>query len=184
MVHSDHLGRTLGFQVGAKVARERLMLAFFYYGRSGPINPHTQTVAFPEGVTYKGQSGIDVRADHAAFGVMVAPQFPLAGGRLTLDIPVSFGQIGAGFYLTGEDRDTPDGRTVSAWENDLFNQADASFGYLLEGGLRLRTTLSPASGIEAGIGVHYSRVLGWDTYVGGTDYYNLPRISLFLLFGN
>jgi hypothetical protein len=184
MLHGDHAGRALGFQTGVSVLRARLQIGFFYYGRSGPINPHTETLALPVGQTYKGQQTLSLRADHGAFGLMLAPQFPLAQGRLILDIPLAFGQMGAGFYLTGENRDTPDGRRVSAWENELMDGQDAAFGYVAEGGLRVRARLGAGSRTSAGLGIHYARTLGWSTAVGGTDYYHLPRISMFMQFGN
>ncbi len=184
MIHPDHVGRTMGFQAGVSVARERLMVGFFYYGRSGPINPHIENWALPAGQTYKGQSSLALRADHAAFGLMVAPQFALANRKITVDVPVAFGQMGAGFFLVGDDRNTPDGRRVSEWENELLADGDAAFGLMAEGGVRVRFALPESTGMCAGAGVHYTRTFGWQTTVGGSDYYNVPRISLFLLFGN
>lgn len=184
MLHNDHVGRTMGFQAGVSVARERLMLGFFYYGRSGPINPHIENWALPAGQTYKGQSSLALRADHAAFGLMVAPQFALANRKITVDVPVAFGQMGAGFFLVGDDRNTPDGRRVSEWENELLADGDAAFGLMAEGGVRVRFALPESTGMSAGVGLHYTRTFGWQTTVGGTDYYNVPRVSLFLLFGN
>ncbi|HAA13438.1 MAG TPA: hypothetical protein DCE41_17810, partial [Cytophagales bacterium] len=121
------------------------------YNRSGPINPHVETYTLPEGVTYKGQSTLQVRADHGAFGLLVSPQFRL-GSKVTLAVPLVFGGMGGGFYLFGEDRDTPDGRRVSEWENDLFGDADSGFGTFLEAGVeaRYRTTI-PYVSLGAGV---------------------------------
>lgn len=180
--HDNHMGIALGFQAGATFLKDRLQFGFFFYGRSGPINSHTETLILEEGMSYKGQSQIQVRADHGAFGLFVAPQFRLAKGKLCLDVPLQFGQMGAGFYLTGEDRNTPDGRRVSEWENELMGGVDAGFGFMVEGGARLRMPLT--EGIEGGLGLHYTRSLGWDAHVADSDYYNLPRFSLFFRFGN
>lgn len=184
MVHSNHLGLAPGFTAGASILQERLHVGFFFYGRSGPINGHTERLDLAAGQEYKGQSSINVRADHGAFGIKVAPQFPLMKGKMTLDVPVLFGQMGAGFYLFGENRKTPDGRRVSEWENELMNNSDAGFALMVEGGLRLRFRISDKDRIEAGLGLHYTQALGWETLLGGTDYYNVPRISIFLNFGN
>ncbi|MEO1804950.1 MAG: hypothetical protein AAFU33_09075 [Bacteroidota bacterium] len=181
MIHDDHLGRAVGLQAGVSLFKERLQVGFVYVGRSGPINPHTETLTLPEGTDYKGQSVLQVRADHALTGLVISPQFQLSP-TLTLDIPIILGTLGAGFFLTDEDRLTPDGRRVSEWENELMGNQDASFGIAFEGGIRVRKQLR--EGISAGIGVHYAQSSGWDTFIGGTDYYNVPRVSIFFLFGN
>lgn len=182
--HSNHTAKAVGFQTGVSFWKDRLQGGFFYYGRSGPINNHTETLFLPEGSEYKGQSEVKMGVDHGAFGLFIAPQFRLAKGRLTMDAPIGFGQMGAGFYLKGEDRNTPDGRRVSEWENELMGGVDAGFGWVVDGGLRLRTRLDKSGSIEGGLGIHYTRTIGWGAYLVDSDYYNLPRFSLFLRFGN
>ena len=184
MVHSSHLGKTMGLQLGATFFKDHLQIGFFFYGRSGPINGHTERLDLPQGTTYLGQSSLDLRADHGAFGLVVAPQFKLGQGRLTLDVPLMFGQMGAGFFLTGDNRNTPDGRRVSEWENELMGGADAGFGFVLDGGVRIRTRLSKQDRIEGGLGLHYAQAIGWEAFLVDNDYYNVPRISVFLRFGN
>jgi hypothetical protein len=182
MLHGDHLGKTVGFQTGVSLLQRRLQAGLFYYGRSGPINSQTYTVDLPEGQSYLGQPSVLVRADHGAFGLILAPQFPLRNGW-TLDIPLNLGQMGAGFYLFGENRLTPDGARVSTWENKLMDSRDAGFSLLFEGGVRIKAPLGKDSGMQAVAGIHYAYAPGWDTFVGGTDFYNLPRVSLGIQFG-
>ncbi|MCI4667757.1 MAG: hypothetical protein MRZ79_06315 [Bacteroidia bacterium] len=182
MAMDQHLGRAVGFQGGVSLAQRRLNVGIFYYGRSGPINPHEVSFTLPGNQTYKGKGTIDFRADHGAFGVMISPQVEL--GNVKLDVPLLFGQFGAGFYLTGDDRITPDGRRVSDWEDDLLGNADAGFGFILEGGIRARTAINKNKGIEAGIGVHYTHTIGYESTLGGTAYYRVPRFSIFFLLGN
>ena len=181
MLHDDHLGRAVGFQAGVSLFREHLQVGFFYYGRSGPINGQTYEIALLEGQTYRGQSTVPVRADHGAFGLMLAPQLPLGKGWV-LDLPLYAGQMGAGFYLFGDDRLTPDGARVSTWENTLMDGRDAAFSWLFEGGLRVKAPLTDH--IKAVAGVHYALTPGWDTFVAGSGFYNLPRISLGIQFGS
>lgn len=182
MLLDNHVGRTIGFQAGIGLWQDRLRVGFFFYGRSGPINPHTETLTLTAATAYKGQTSLQLRADHGAFGLMIAPQFSL--GKWTLDVPLMVGGMGAGFYLTGDNRYTPDGRRVSEWEDQLLEDADAGGGLLLEGGIRARVPIAKAGGIELGAGIHYSQTLNYFSTLGGTDYYNAPRISLFMMFGN
>lgn len=182
MLHGDHVGHTVGFQAGVSLLKDHLELGLFYYGRSGPINAQTYHFDLPAGQTYLGQNTIPVRADHGAFGLMVAPQVSLGKGW-ALDLPLFAGQMGAGFYLFGENRLTPDGARVSVWENTLMEGRDAGFSLLFEGGVRLKAPLGPNTGMKAVLGLHYAYAPSWDTYVGGTDFYNLPRVSLGVQFG-
>ena len=184
MFHSDHIGHALGGEAGISLFKRKLQVGIIYYGRSGPINSQEYTYELPEGTEYKGQQAISLRADHGAFGLSITPVIPLAQNKLTLEIPLVFGQVGAGFYLTGDDRNTPDGRRVSEWENELLDNMDAGFGLLVEGGIRVATPIAKSGGIVAGVGLHYSQAQGWETTVGGTDFLNIPRASIFIRFGN
>lgn len=184
ILHGDHLGKTVGFRAGVSLLKRRLAINFFYYGRSGPINAKNFRLELEEGVRYKGQTALNLRADHAAYGLEVAPQFPLGKSNITLDVPLAFGQLGAGFYLTGEDRNTPDGRRVSEWEDELMGDADAGFGYVLEGGLRARWALPKANGIALGLGAYYTHTIGYFSFLGGNDFFKAPRLSFFVQFGN
>ncbi len=185
MFMNDHVGNAVGFSAGIKLFRDHLKVGYFNYGRSGPINSKTYTTSLPEGVTYKGQQEVKLRADHGAFGLMVAPSFFIPNTNIELDIPVYYGSIGAGFYLVGEDRKTPDNRRVSAWENDLFNGEDATFASMLEVGIR---SFFPTgiNGLRWGVGLHYTTVQDWSTYVDSSgDFYNNKfRASIFVDFGS
>ncbi len=182
MLLKEHTGIAPGVEVGVKVLRQRLQIGIIAYNRSGPINPHTETLTLEDGQTYKGQSQLKLRADHGAFGIVVAPQFRF--GKVILDIPLTIGQMAAGFYLTGDDRITPDGRRTSEWEDELMGETDSGAGSFVEGGLRVKLPLNASETILGGVGFHYTQTLGYESFVGGSDYYNAPRISLFLQFGN
>ncbi|MEL6651640.1 MAG: hypothetical protein AAFQ87_12640 [Bacteroidota bacterium] len=183
IIHNDHLGRTMGFQTGFRLVNGHLKTGIFFYGRSGPINPQTFVLTLPEGQTYKGKSSLDLRGDHGAFGLFVSPVFSL-GEQWQLEVPLMFGQLGAGFYLVGEDRVTPDGRRVSDWEDELMGDTDAGFGWLLEGGVRASRPITPSGNVRAGLGLHYSHTIGYQSFVGGTEFYKRPRVALFVEFGN
>lgn len=180
MIHGDHLGNTVGFQTGISVLNDHLQIGFFGYGRSGPINPQEYQVLLPAGETYKGQSEVSVRADHGVFGLMIAPQFQL-GEDWKVDIPLYVGQMGAGYYLFGDNRITPDGRRVSEWENELMGGVDAGFSLHYEAGIRLKRSVGAHADLM--LGLHYALAPGWETFVGGTGFYNLPRVSVGVGFG-
>lgn len=182
---NDHVGSAVGFSAGIKLLRDHLKIGYFNYGRSGPINAHTYATPLPEGITYKGQRTVNLRADHGAFGLMVAPSFYIPRTNIVVDIPIYYGSIGAGFYLAGDDRKTPDNRRVSEWENELFDGQDAAFAPLLEIGIR---SFFPTgvNGLRWGVGLHYTTVQDWTTYVDSSgDFYNNKfRASVFIDFGS
>ncbi|TAE48582.1 MAG: hypothetical protein EAZ89_15130, partial [Bacteroidetes bacterium] len=158
---------------------------FSIYQRSGPINPQTFVYALPQGTSYKGQTSVNLRADHGMYGLMLAPTFQIPGAPAwQIDVPLIAGNVGAGFYLFGEDRMTPDGRRVSEWENDLLGGRDSDFAWAFEGGVRL---IVPTGQRESrlALGLHYTRVLGWETVIQPQSYYDGKlRVSLALLMGN
>lgn len=185
MFLENHVGTTVGLQMGLRLFKDRLKVGYFFYGRSGPINSKTFATDLQPGVTYKGKSQVHLRADHGAFGLMIAPAFRLPNSRVEIDVPIMIGSIGAGFYLAGDDRKTPDGARVSEWENKLFDGKDAAFAGLTEVGIRaLVPAKNPA--VKFGFGLHYTMVSGWETYYDPTgDFYNNKfRSSLFIQFGN
>lgn len=182
LLMDEHTGVAPGIEAGIKIWKQRLQIGIIAYNRSGPINPHTETLMLAGEQTYRGQSQVKLRADHAAFGLVIAPQFRFK--RLIIDVPLVLGQIAGGFYLTGDDRITPDGRRVSEWEDKLMGDTDAGAGFFVEGGVRAKLPLNSSETILGGLGIHYTQTLEYETFVGGTDYYNAPRVSLFLQFGN
>jgi hypothetical protein len=181
----DHVGKAVGVQFGLRFFGDHLKVGYYMYGRSGPLNAQVFPTDLPNGITYKGQSRVNLKADHGAFGLLVAPSFRLPGSRVEVDIPLMMGLLGGGFYLAGPDRNTPDGRRVSQWENQLFEGKDADFAPTLEAGIRaLVPTRNPA--IKWGLGLHYVTTQGWETYYDPTgDFYNNKlRASLLVQFGS
>lgn len=185
MFLDDHVGNAVGFSFGIKLLKDHLKIGYFNYGRSGPINSYTLDTALPEGVTYKGKSSIALRADHGSFGLMIAPSFTLSKSNIEIDFPINIGSMGAGFYLAGEDRKTPDGRKVSDWEDELFDGKDAAFASMLEFGVRVFVP-TKIDGLQWGVGLHYLTVQDWTTYANpsGDFYNNSFRTSVFVNFGS
>lgn len=179
----DHVGNAVGASFGIKVWKDRLKIGINAYGRSGPINPKTFTLEAYNGQTYKGNSTLRLRADYVTLGLMIAPTFNIK--KVQVDVPISYGMAGGGFYLVGEDRKTPDGARVSEWENKLMNGEDAAQGSWLEFGVR-GFFPTKIKGIQFGAGVNYSMVQGWKTYYdpSGEFYNNKLRASFFINFGS
>ncbi|MGB3544867.1 hypothetical protein [Rubrivirga sp.] len=172
-----HVGRAVGVEGGAVIAG-RVKIGVVTYGRSGPINPDTFPTALPDGLTYRGQSTLDLRADHGYTGVVVAPNVTLSDA-VTVEVPLSVGFVGVGFYR--DDRVTLDGRRVSAWENGLFEDGDVGFGLATEGGLRASFALRP--GVRLTGGVLYTRLSGWETFARPLDFYDGLSTQVGLSFG-
>lgn len=161
---ADHLSHGPGFQLGASLFRGHLKVGLAGFSRPGPLNPSTFRVDL-DATTYRGQSTLDLRGDGGVVGVFVAPRFTMPGlPWLDVELPLLVGQGAFGFYLEGRDRETPDGRRVSDWENDLFDGRDSSFGIALDVGLRL-SFRTGASWLRPYVGVHYLNVFGYDTFV-------------------
>jgi hypothetical protein len=121
------------------------------------------------GQTYKGQSVVDLRSDGAVVGLLLGGVLdPLRW--LHVEVPVVLGTGQFGFYLTDEDRDTPDGRRVSEWENELLDGRDASGGFTIDVGVRLGLRFERLRWLRPYVGGNYSTVLGYDAFV--TDDYS------------
>ncbi|MEM1414521.1 MAG: hypothetical protein AAGH15_06460 [Myxococcota bacterium] len=161
----DHVSHGPGFQLGI-IIKEHLKLGIAGFGRPGPMNRRTFRVDLPEGETYRGQTSLDLRSDGAVVGLLVAPRMRLPGraSRVTVELPLLVGFGAFGFYLTDDDRRTPDGRRVSEWENELLDERDASGGIALEGGLRVAIDLHE-DWLRLTAGVHYTTVVGYDAFV-------------------
>lgn len=185
MFLDDEVSNTVGFSMGLKLFNDHLKIGYYNYGRSGPINSKTYKTDLQPGVTYKGQSSVNVRADHGAFGVIIAPSFYLPNTNIEIDVPVYIGSIGAGFYLSGSDRKTPDNRKVSDWENELFDGKDAAFAGMIEYGVRAFFP-TKIDGFRWGLGMHYITVQDWSTYVdpSGDFFNNKFRAAVYLDFGS
>ena len=179
--HGDHIGNTVGASLGIKLFNDHLKIGIQGYGRSGPINAKEYVVEASGGQSYKGSTQLKLRADHGVVGLFIAPSFNIH--KLHVDLPIAIGQFGAGYYFTGEDRDTPDGRRVSEWENELMDERDAAVGGWIEFGSRIFFPLKHEN-LSLGVGLHYTLAPGWETYVDpeGDMYNNRLRFSLILNF--
>lgn len=160
MALADHLSHGPALQVGATLWR-RVKVGVSLIQRPGPINPKTFDLDLPEGMTYRGQSSVALRSDGSVFGVFVSPMIDLPVVPVRLEVPITVGMAGFGFYLTGDDRDTPDGRRVSEWENELLMGQDSAFSIAVDVGVRA------AYQTEAGwwqpfIGAHYTITPGYE----------------------
>jgi hypothetical protein len=164
MALAGHRSHGPGFQAGALLLGGHLKVGVLGFARPGPLNPETFEVPAARGQSYKGSTTLRLRSDGGFVGLMIAPVFDLPGTTaFSVEVPVTLAQAGFGFYLHGEDRKTPDGRKPSAWENELLDGKDSSFGMGLDLGLRLAYKAS--RWVQPYAGVHYSTVLGYDTYV-------------------
>jgi hypothetical protein len=175
-------GHGPGAQAGVLLFRRHLKVGIAGFARPGPINPAEYDVAPANGATYKGQRELRLRSDGALIGLVVAPVFDMPGvPQLSVELPITLGQGGFGFYLHGEDRVTPDGRKPSAWENELLAGKDSSFGMGIDAGLRFAWKGSDASAVQPYIAAHYSTVLGFDTLVRGS--YAGPSVAVGVQIG-
>ncbi|HKK74570.1 MAG TPA: hypothetical protein VJ953_05840 [Saprospiraceae bacterium] len=174
MFLNKHVGNAVGFGLGISSKNRKWDVGIRYYGRSGPINLHDDyLLELPEGETYKGSSTITLGADHGYLGLEVAYTIRLKNERIAIRIPVSFGQLGAGFYLRGEDRYTPDGARTSVWEDRLQGGTDAGFGLCSEFGAQLLYQVSGKNEhIHVMLGATYLNTYGYESFLGGTDFYN------------
>jgi len=170
---AGHVGHGPGGHVGVSLLNEHLGIGLVAFGRPGPINPKTFNVTPADGMTYRGQDELELRSDGAFVGIYIAPAFRL-GRRVHVELPIAFGQAAFGFYLTGDDRKTPDGRRVREWENELLEGRDAGVALGLEGGVRVAVEVTPWFRPYAA--VHYMHAFGFDTYVR-SDYAG-PSLAL------
>lgn len=184
LLHSNHIGLGSGFSAGWELWDGQLRLGAAFYGRPGPINGHRERFDLPAGNEYKGQSSLSLGVDHGAFGLLAAPVFQIGDTPWHIEVPVVLGLLGAGFYLLGDDRITPDGSRTSVQENKLMGGRDASFSPMIDLGLRVRYELPDWPGVGLAAGVHYTYAFSWDTLVGGSQYFNIPRLSLSMTFRN
>ena len=159
--HMSHGPET---RFGAILWKSRLKVGVSTLNRPGPMNPAEFTLTLPQGETYNGKGELPLRSDGSTFGLFLAPQIGL-GDALTLELPVTIGQAGYGFYIQGEDRNTPDGRRVSEWENELQDGRDAGFGLAVDAGARLRAKFGDADWIQPSLGVHYLVTPGYDAFL-------------------
>ena len=104
-----------------------------------------------------------------AFRIALAFEVPRAPW-LAIAFPLTVGYGGFGFYLHGDDRNTPDGRRVSEWENELFDGRDSHLGVVIDAGIRLMAVLPRTPWLRPYVAVNVTLVPGFDTMV--TDHYS------------
>ena len=167
---AGHPSHGPGFGVGASLFDDHLQIGLAGYTRPGPFNPATFEVT-PE-QPYKGRDTVRLRSDGGATGLLVAPGVRV--GRARIDLPTQLGYGGFGFYLVGDDRETPDGRKPSAWENQLLDGRDSSFGVALESGARVAWTTS--AGVRPYLAARWSSILGYDAFVRAA--YGGPSVAV------
>jgi hypothetical protein len=177
MALAGHASHGPGFQAGVTLLHGHLKLGLTGVGRPGPINPATFEAMASGGQTYKGKSTLSLRSDGNYIGLFVAPVLDVPGVPwLRVELPMSVGQAAYGFYLSGDDRETPDGRRVSAWENELLDGRDSSFAVGAEVGVQVTARLPSVPGMEPYLAAHWAFTLGYDAYV--TDDYGGPSVAL------
>jgi hypothetical protein len=151
---------------------DRLRVGLAGTSRPGPINPAT----FPLDLDtpYKGQDTLQLRSDGGTTGLLIEAGLPLAQAKLRVSAPLMLGYGGYGFYLVGEDRETPDGRKPSAWEDELLAGADSAFGIVLDGGLQVAFGADRL--VRPTVAARYHAVLGYEaTYA---DRYAGPSVEV------
>jgi len=181
----QHVSNSLAIQGGVNLFRN-LQVGLNFMIRSGPINPTTFDITLPEGVTYKGQSKLDLGSEWTIIGLFLAPKVKIPQlAWLELDFPVVIGVGGAGFYLKGDNRKTPDGKRTSVWENKLMDGRDFTFGPAVDLGLRLMFAIPKVSWFRIGLGLHYSILLGYNSFARPEpNFYNGFSGSLNISFGS
>ena len=84
---------------------------------------------------------------------------------LSVELPVLVGQGAFGFYIYDDREPTPDGRRVSAWEDELLGGKDSFTGIGIDAGVRLAAKIPGAPWVQPYLGVHYFMLPGFDTIV-------------------
>ncbi len=160
-----HLSHGPAFAAGAIVGTY-FEIGIAGFARPGPINPRTFRVDLPEGETYRGKQTLQLRSDGSAIGLHLGFRMPLRAAPIELEVPVMLGYGGFGFYLFGDDRDTPDGRRVSDWEDELLDGRDADANnFVIDAGVRIAWRPARTRFMQPYVGAHYTAVLGYDTAV-------------------
>lgn len=118
--------------------------------------------ALPDGQRYKGQDTLLLGQHFGWFGLTLAVT-PVEAGRFALDLPLTFGYGFLGTPMMGDDRDTPDGRRVSAWEDELLDGQDFTGAPLAEAGLRARVhPLQGSDLLGLFVAAHGTTLLGYE----------------------
>lgn len=161
-----HLSHGPEFAAGVRLFSGWLRLGIGGYNRPGPLNPKRFPVESSNGFAYKGSETLNLKSDGGVIGLLIGTQIPVTSW-LVIDVPVIVGQAAFGFYLAGEDRETPDGRRVSEWENEMQDGRDASFALGIDAGLRAQFTIASLPWLRPTIGIHHTFTPGYDAYASG-----------------
>lgn len=163
---AEHLAHGPAFAAGLTFLDGWLRLGVGGMARPGPINPATFDATLPGGVTYKGKREVQLKSDGAMAGVHLGVSIPMPFLEgLAIQVPLTLGYGGFGFYLHGDDRETPDGRRVSAWENELFDGKDSFLGLVIDTGLRVGYQPSDVPWLRPYAGLSFTVVPGYETFV-------------------
>jgi hypothetical protein len=173
---AEHASHGPAFAAGVTFLNGILRLGIGGLGRPGPINPATFDVALPEGTTYKGKRELSLKSDGAMVGGHVGLSFRMPfAEELAIMLPVTIGYGGFGFYLHGDDRDTPDGRRVSEWEDELFEGKDSFLGVVVDTGLRFGYQPADTPWFRPYVGAQFTIVPGFETMVRD-DYWGFSGV--------
>jgi hypothetical protein len=161
--HTSHGG---SFAAGVSLWDGALRLGIAGLNRPGPWNPATFDVTVPNGQSYRGKRALALRSDGGMAGAHVALAFEVPRVPwLAVSVPFTLGYGGFGFYLHGDDRETPDGRRVSVWEDELFGGRDSFLGWVLDGGVRFHAVLEEAPLLRPYVAAYYTTMPGFEALV-------------------
>ena len=172
----QHVSHGPALAAGVSLLDDHLRIGLGGLARPGPFNPTTFDVTLEDGTEYRGQSTLSLRNDGMMAGLHLSYSTALPFAQaLAFQVPVTFGYGGFGYYLTGDDRDTPDGRRVSEWEDELFDGRDAYIGFVLDGAVRIRYQPRALPWLMPYAGVGFTMVPGFSTVVRD-DYWGVSGI--------
>jgi hypothetical protein len=160
-----HVSHGSAFAAGASFFDGALRLGVGGLSRPGPFNSKTFDVTIPEGRTYKGKTVLSLRNDGGMAGLHVGLSVDAPLDGFAVDLPLTVGYGGFGYYLSGLDRETPDGRRVSEWEDELFDGKDSHLGIVVDAGLRIRYCMKSLPWVAPYAGAAYTLVPGFRTIV-------------------
>lgn len=153
-------------EFGARFRRVMVGLSTLY--RPASWSSHRYEYQLDSGMTYKGQSSVELGSQYGFVGLFVAPSLPVPGtSRVAVDLPATVGMGFLGTPLMGDDRDTPDGRRVSEWENELTNGSDITFSLAVDVGVRVRLQPLDVPWLHLAAGMHYTMFPGYESPVVG-----------------
>ncbi|MEL6348228.1 MAG: hypothetical protein AAFV53_34280 [Myxococcota bacterium] len=160
MALADHLSHGPGVGVAVGLLDDHLRVGIHGLSRPGPMNTATFTLT-PE-APYKGQDQIELRSDGGLLGPSLQVGADL-NDTLRVDLGAMVGYGGFGFYLVDEDRETPDGRLPSAWENELMDGRDSSLGIGMDIGPRITWTRSEH--VRPYLAARYTTIFAYDAFI-------------------